>query len=214
MCWCRASWCLNLSSNKDKPPSTPTRRRRSVTEQEKRDWKDANRFTEIFYSDEIAVAEETTDLPVTDNNTSITPMPPKNTRPGGNPDAPALPAKKTIRKEVVLGEYADIDQRTATRFKRGQIPAEATLDLHGMNREQALAALVAFMQESIRKNRRKLLIITGKGARSENDGVLKTHVPRWLAGAEFSQHILAMDYARQKHGGTGALYVLLRRKRS
>ncbi|MGB2252104.1 MAG: Smr/MutS family protein, partial [Candidatus Puniceispirillaceae bacterium] len=56
---------------------------------------------------------------------------------------------------------------------------------------------------------RCVLVITGKGA-----GILRGHVPDWLKRQPLSPHILAMAEARPHDGGSGALYVLLRRKRS
>ena len=55
---------------------------------------------------------------------------------------------------------------------------------------------------------RCVLVITGKGS-----GVLNGHVPNWLKQQPMSPHVLALAEARPKDGGSGAFYVLLRRKR-
>ena len=60
--------------------------------------------------------------------------------------------------------------------------------------------------------KRCVLVITGKGLSS--GGVLRDQVPRWLNLAPNRARVLAFDYARQHHGGAGALYVLLKRRRN
>jgi DNA-nicking Smr family endonuclease len=58
-----------------------------------------------------------------------------------------------------------------------------------------------------------VLVITGKGITASNSGVLKENVPRWLNEPSLRRHVLAFDYAEPQHGGEGALYVLLKRKK-
>lgn len=101
----------------------------------------------------------------------------------------------------------EIDRRSAQRVKRGQTPIEARLDLHGMTQAQAHRALARFLVQAQKAGQRLVLIITGKS------GVLYGAVPRWLEEGENSARVLAAARARPQHGGTGALYVFLRRKR-
>ena len=107
---------------------------------------------------------------------------------------------------------AGLDRRSAQRLRRGQMPIEARLDLHGMTQDEAHRALDRFIPEMREAGRRAVLIITGKGT-SGGGGVLRQAVPRWLAEARSRPHVLAIEEARPQHGGAGALYVLLRRKR-
>jgi DNA-nicking Smr family endonuclease len=58
-----------------------------------------------------------------------------------------------------------------------------------------------------------LLVITGKGSVAEGGGVLRRQVPRWLAAGEHVRRLLRLEQAQPRHGGSGALYVLLRRQR-
>jgi len=92
------------------------------------------------------------------------------------------------------------------------MPIEARLDLHGMTQDEAHRALDRFIPAMREDGRRAVLIITGKGTR-EGGGVLRQAVPRWLDEARLRPHVLAIEEARPQHGGAGALYVLLRRKR-
>lgn len=104
-----------------------------------------------------------------------------------------------------------IDRRTLTRIKRGELAIDARLDLHGRTQEAAHRALVRFIATSAADGARLALVITGKGRGGE--GVLREAVPRWLAEPAMRARILAVTPAAAKHGGGGALYVLLRRTR-
>jgi len=108
-----------------------------------------------------------------------------------------------------LDRFAGIDRATAERLKRGRYPVEARLDLHGMTQAEAHRALSGFVAGSRAAGRRCLLVITGHGRAS--GGVLKAAVPRWLAEPELRGHVLGLALARPQDGGSGALYLLLRR---
>lgn len=107
-----------------------------------------------------------------------------------------------------LDRFAGLDRATAERLKRGRLPIEARLDLHGMTQEQAYRALAAYIAEARNAGRRCLLVITGRGSGS---GVLRAAVPRWLAEPGLRRHLLAIAPAQPRDGGSGALYVLTRR---
>lgn len=119
--------------------------------------------------------------------------------------------------------FAGLDRRNAQRLRRGQMPIDARLDLHGMTREAAHGALIGFIRGGAERGHRCVLVITGKGAPRGGDdagfmpdrsaGILRAEVPRWLGEAALKPQIVAWTPAIAKHGGSGALYVLLRRKR-
>jgi DNA-nicking Smr family endonuclease len=106
-----------------------------------------------------------------------------------------------------------IDQRQAERFRRGQIPIEGKIDLHGRTQVEAHDALLHFLERAFKQGKRKVLIITGKGMTQSKSGILKANVPRWLNEPAFRRLVLALSQARPEHGGEGALYVLLKRQR-
>lgn len=154
---------------------------------------------------------------------------PQPAKPVAKAEAP--PAKKTAKKktapaalrpvpvarpkpppEIAAGEYAGMDRRTADRFRRGQLPIEARLDLHGMYQDTAQDALTRFITDSAAMGRRNVLVITGRGSR-EGTGVLRERLPQWLNQPPCRAHVLAFTPARPQHGRDGAFYVLLRRKR-
>ena len=111
------------------------------------------------------------------------------------------------------GDMSGIDKRTAERFRRGKMKVDATLDLHGHSQEQAHQKLVPFLRHSYDAHRRCLLVITGKGMRSEGKGVLQRMLPLWLNDAIIRPYILGFDYAPRDKGGEGAYLILLRRQR-
>jgi DNA-nicking Smr family endonuclease len=106
-----------------------------------------------------------------------------------------------------------LDRRTAERLRKGEIPIDGRIDLHGMTQEDAHAALDRFVRQAWKDGKRMLLIITGKGSVAEGGGVLRRQVPRWLASGEHAPRLLRLEPAQPRHGGSGALYVLLRRQR-
>ena len=120
------------------------------------------------------------------------------------------------------GKTPGLDRRNAQRLRRGQMKIDARLDLHGMTQAEAHGSLNRFLADSAAAGRRCVLVITGKGSRPRDDdlpipartGVLRDAVPRWLAEPGNRALIVATHTAAAQHGGGGALYVLLRRKRS
>jgi DNA-nicking Smr family endonuclease len=128
---------------------------------------------------------------------------------------PTLAEHKQARRysPPALDRFAGIDRANAERLKRGLHKIEARLDLHGMTRDEAHRALAAFIGGSRDAGRRCILVITGRGLGPNGPGVLKSSVPRWLAEPELRREILAIAPAQPRHGGAGATYLLLRRRR-
>lgn len=138
---------------------------------------------------------------------------------------PVPAAKVSSRKAMTLRDSprpyipeADIptgkgfDRATETRLRRGELPLEGRLDLHGMTQTEAQPALQKFIRAAVAQEKRTVLIITGKGQRFE--GVLRHMVPQWLEEPALSRYIIAITPAAPKDGGNGALYVRLRRPRA
>ncbi len=113
-----------------------------------------------------------------------------------------------------------MDSKAFGRMKRGKLEPEARIDLHGMTLDRAHGALGRFIITSQTRGLRLVLVITGKGSREDpydpmprRRGVLKSQVPVWLRMAPLGQAVLQISEAHQRHGGTGAYYVYLRRNR-
>jgi DNA-nicking Smr family endonuclease len=116
------------------------------------------------------------------------------------------------------GDSPGLDKRSALRMKRGQMQIEARLDLHGHRQDEAHRALNGFITGAASAGKRCVLVITGKGLKVGNEerqiGILREMVPRWLNEEPNRSRILSFNHATLSDGGTGALYVLLKRKRA
>lgn len=109
---------------------------------------------------------------------------------------------------------AGIDKRTVQRLRKGRLPIDDRLDLHGMTQARAHQALKRFIHSASETGNRCVLIITGKGSRPDGGvGVLRSMVPRWLNEGPIRDKVLTFRPAHVQHGGDGALYVMLRRRR-
>lgn len=116
--------------------------------------------------------------------------------------------------DLLPGQAGGADKRTLAKLRRGQIAPERRIDLHNMTQGEAYAALDGFIASAQAAGKRCVLVITGKGYRSDGAvGVLRTNVPHWLNQPANRARILAFSHAVAADGGEGALYVLLRRRR-
>lgn len=104
-----------------------------------------------------------------------------------------------------------VQQRLMQRMKQGHLPWEAGLDLHGLTVDEARDQLSRFIRDASQQGWRCVLIVHGKAANTEGrQPLLKSYVNDWLKQL---QPVLAFVSAQPKDGGTGALYVLLKRQR-
>jgi DNA-nicking Smr family endonuclease len=125
---------------------------------------------------------------------------------------PVSPASKPAPRPATL------DRRLKQRLARGTEPIDASLDLHGRTQSEAHAALVRFLRNAQAEGARFVLVVTGKGGRADEvsgeRGVLKRQVPLWLGLPELSPYVVGFEEAHLGDGGSGALYVRVRRRRS
>lgn len=106
---------------------------------------------------------------------------------------------------------ADLDHRTRTKLKRGRLEVDAKLDLHGLRQAEAQSALIDFLRRAQAGGARMAIVVTGKGARNEDGGVLRRLVPLWLQSPNLRDLVVGFGEAARHHGGEGALYVQIRR---
>jgi DNA-nicking Smr family endonuclease len=98
------------------------------------------------------------------------------------------------------------------RLRDGAFALEAHLDLHGLDRHEAKSAVRDFIERARSEGRRCVLLVHGRGLGSkEGVPVLKERLREWLTRGGIGRKVLAFASARPCDGGTGALYVLLRR---
>lgn len=153
------------------------------------------------------------------NTRSAPPAPPSaprnepaaRARPAAGPIQPPKPAPPPPPNPKIANP--GIDRRTAERLRKGELAIDRRLDLHGMTEADAHAALDRFVRQAWHGHARVLLVITGKGSVGQGGGVLRRNLPRWLAAGENAAHVLRIEPAQSRHGGSGAYYVLLRRQR-
>jgi DNA-nicking Smr family endonuclease len=105
-----------------------------------------------------------------------------------------------------------LDEPTHRKIAKGKLDLGARIDLHGMTQGQAHTLLHAFVHRAHAQGLRHVLVITGKGASFGSDGILRQAVPHWFATPAFRPYVSAYEDAARHHGGTGALYVRLRRR--
>lgn len=114
---------------------------------------------------------------------------------------------------------APLDDRTRRRLVRGVMAIDERLDLHGLTQEAAHAALRRFLVGARDRGARVVLVITGKGrpgvtaVEMHDRGVLRRSVPHWLADPGLRSVVVGFEEAHLAHGGSGAIYVRLRRRR-
>lgn len=113
-----------------------------------------------------------------------------------------------------------MDAKAFKRLKRGKLDPEARIDLHGMTLDWAHPVLVSFILSAQARGLRLVLVITGKGKDRDEGGpipvrrgVLRHQVPSWLALPPCGQAVLQVVQAHIGHGGGGAYYVWLRKRR-
>ncbi|MBT8458709.1 MAG: DNA mismatch repair protein MutS [Boseongicola sp.] len=133
------------------------------------------------------------------------------------PAAPGHRLAPSVRSSVGAATL-QMDQKVFGRMKRGKTKPEARIDLHGLRLDEAHGALNAFIHRSHSQGRRLVLVITGKGRITNDDGpipvragVLRHQVPDWLSRPPLNALVLQVSEAHQRHGGGGAYYVYLRR---
>jgi len=111
---------------------------------------------------------------------------------------------------VTQAPPAAIEPRRYRRMALGLEVTGAHIDLHGLSQAGAHAALGAFLEDAAARGLRGVLVITGKG--TLGDGVLRRRVPEWLAEPALRPLIAGVSEAHRRHGGSGALYVALKRR--
>jgi DNA-nicking Smr family endonuclease len=116
--------------------------------------------------------------------------------------------------ELRFGLAAGIDRKHLSRLRRGEVPVDLRVDLHGLVEKEARRRLAAEIERAQAAGLRCVLVVHGRGLHSEGPAVLREGVSEWLTAAPLAGRVMAFASARSEDGGSGASYVLLRRKRS
>jgi DNA-nicking Smr family endonuclease len=145
--------------------------------------------------------------------------------PGGQPPAaktPPLAAQLRAAPSKAPPPLVPIERRKARRIARGHVEIDARLDLHGLRQADAERRLRTFLLRARAEGLRTVLVITGKGSERDTDehrttldhgarGVLRRSVPLWLEAPELRDCVAGIAPAHVRHGGSGALYIHLRK---
>lgn len=111
----------------------------------------------------------------------------------------------------VEGRRADVPPNVMRSLRRGLLPIDARLDLHGMTADEAREKIHAFLREMRTRGERCVLVIHGKGDERPGGGVLRGEITAWLSQGRAREHVAAFATATEADGGEGAVYVALRR---
>lgn len=148
------------------------------------------------------------------------PPPPKVAETEPSPSLPARPALAIAaarKPKPAPAPGTTLDAGWDRRLARGLVQPDATLDLHGHNLSTAHALLDQRLDAAIASGARLLLLITGKPPAADDHqrrrGAIRAAVHDWLAASRHAGAIAAVRGAHPRHGGAGALYIVLRRRR-
>lgn len=131
----------------------------------------------------------------------------------------ALPARRQAPSRPEPPPLVPVERRTLLALRRGSRAVDAVIDLHGMRQAEAHDTLMAFLRRSQAAGHSLVLVVTGKGGAAagrapfDERGVLRRVVPHWLRLPDLRTLVLGFEEASPQHGGSGALYVRLRRSR-
>lgn len=133
---------------------------------------------------------------------------PRETAAAVLPEAPMHPAAAP----TPASGRRRIDAPTRDKLAKGRLPIEGKVDLHGLTQSEAHSLLLAFLHRAYSEGRRHVLVVTGKGSSLGSDGILRRAVPSWLATPPFRALVGGHESAARRHGGSGAIYVRLRKQ--
>ena len=130
------------------------------------------------------------------------------------------PQTKIKAPQPVLNPIVPLDRRLKRKLFSGKAHVDDKIDLHGMTQARAHQALNDFLWRAANAGANLVLVVTGKGNASnfgehhhaEDRGVLRRQAPHWLRSSALRAIVLSVEEAGRPHGGSGALYVRLRRR--
>jgi DNA-nicking Smr family endonuclease len=149
-------------------------------------------------------------------------QPPPRGQPQRQPAAGPVPRDKVAEdrgRAPPLSPDRGLDASWDRRLKSGLLAPDFTLDLHGHTLEQAHRRLDMGLGQASAMGARLVLLITGRprpaeaADRGERRGAIRAKVLDWLAAGPHASDIAAIRKAHRRHGGDGALYIVLRRRR-
>ena len=142
----------------------------------------------------------------------------KATKPAGKPRPPLHPQPAPGGAPPHSGENKGLDSHWDRRMKAGRLVPDLTLDLHDHSLTAAYDRIMAGLDQARAMNARVVLVIAGRerpvdpADRMERRGAIRAKLLDWLAASRHSVAISAVRKAHIRHGGEGALYLILKRR--
>lgn len=137
------------------------------------------------------------------------------------PSPPRVPARSgaAIRHSLT---HAHLDARWDRRLRRGEVEPDLSIDLHGHTLTSAHTLVDATLARAVARNARVILIVAGRDRSREASthplphegrprGAIRAALSGWLAASDHAGHLLALRPAHKRHGGAGAVYLVLKR---
>ncbi|MEL7189797.1 MAG: Smr/MutS family protein [Pseudomonadota bacterium] len=131
--------------------------------------------------------------------------------------APVSTAPRQPRPRI--GHDQTLDGSWNRKLKAGQVAPDYTLDLHGHNLDSAYTRITSGLDQARAMGARVVLVIAGRerpvdpADRASKRGAIRAKLLDWLAASHHADHIAAIRRAHIRHGGEGALYVVLKKGR-
>ncbi|ALE15571.1 SMR /MUTS family protein [Altererythrobacter epoxidivorans] len=140
-------------------------------------------------------------------------------KPAKGPLKPQAPRKVPLPPPAPPIQAGGLDGHWDRRIKGGAVQPDFTLDLHGHTLDQAYDRLMSGLDQARAMDARVVLLITGRSRpvdpadRAERRGAIRAKILDWLAASRHADAIAAIRRAHIRHGGEGALYLMLKRRR-
>ena len=146
------------------------------------------------------------------------PPPAKKPKSVATPPGPPRVAAARASAKPAAGVGVTLDGGWDRRLSRGVVEPDCTIDLHGHTLDTAYRLLDGALAHAIAAGERVVLLVTGRPPRAGSErpharGSIRAAVGDWLAGSRHAGAIAAVRGAHPRHGGAGALYIVLRRHR-
>ncbi len=114
-------------------------------------------------------------------------------------------------RDIFIDDRRSVERGILDRLSRGSHQIDMSIDLHGYTIEDSYKVFYNAFICAIKNNLRLMLVITGKG--DKNSHSIRSQLLRWVNIPEISSYIIYISEAHRKHGGDGAFYLVLRKKR-
>ncbi len=125
----------------------------------------------------------------------------------------------TLESQPKIERSGNLDGHWERRLNKGQVAPDMTVDLHGHNLSAAYSRMDGALAQAHAAQMRVILLITGKarpaapGTDGRPRGAIRRAMQDWLSASRHAGNIAAVRNAHPRHGGDGALYIILKRRR-